>query len=122
MSAERSAQPGPDRGDEREQVVQAVLDDLDDDPDVDHLVPVAEDIPKADHPPHGGGQGRRHPRAALQEIEELAVSPRLAEALVRDDARGHVERGLDGELQRLLDEPLLTASLLAMSSLSVTGQ
>src|SRR6185369_1977046 len=104
--ARGSAEPRPYR-DKPEQVVQAMLDDLDDDPDVDDLVTVDEDVPEADHSPHGGGLGRPHPRPPLQEIEQLTVGARLAEALVRDDVGGHVERGLNGDLKRVLDEPLL---------------
>jgi hypothetical protein len=48
------------------------------------------------------------PTCGAEEIEELLVRLRLAESFVGDDVRSHVERSLDGELQRVLDEAFLS--------------
>jgi hypothetical protein len=57
--------------------VRAVLDDR----WIDDLIPMDEDIPKSHHSMERAGEGLRQPTVAHQELEELAVRPRLPEAL-----------------------------------------
>src|ERR1700686_4518384 len=61
---------------------------------------------KPDHAAERHRERRLDPAVPFKEIEQLTVRPRFAEAQVRDDVRGNIEGGLNGDLQRVLDESL----------------
>lgn len=100
-------QPLPDYGNEVEQVVETIAQDVFDDVQIDGVVSVDEDISKADHVAKGRGQCRRDPAGSLQQIEELPVPARLSEPFVGHDVRSGIECRLDGQLKSVLDEPPL---------------
>src|SRR6266571_2859299 len=95
------------RGHEGQQVVEVVPEHVLDHPEVDVLVAVDDHVPESRHVPKRRSQGGGQPPRPHQEVEELAVRLGLAEALVGHDVRSHVQRGLDRDLQRVLDEAFL---------------
>lgn len=97
----------PDFPDEIEEVADPVLDDVLDDGEVEVAVSVDEDVPEPCHRAEPLGEALGQNASPDEQSEELAVRPRLPEAPVGDEVRGDVERGLDGDLERVLDEPLL---------------
>ena len=60
-----------------------------------------------DHSGQGVAQRRVEPTRLGQQREHVAVRLRLSEAIVGDDVRSHVQRALNGDLQRVLDEAAL---------------
>jgi len=48
----------------------------------------------------------------VEQVEEFGARARLAEVFVRDNVRRHIECSLDGDLQRVLDEPRLAHVLI----------
>ena len=84
-----------------------MLDDVTHDGEIDRGVAVNEDVTESGHVSERRRQGRADVSAACEEVEQLAVGPRLTKALIRDDVRGDIERGLNRELQGMFDEPLL---------------
>jgi hypothetical protein len=84
-----------------------MLDDVLHDGEVDVVVPVDEDVAETRRAREPRGEVFGQDAGSGQEDEELAVRPRLAQASVGNDVGGGVERGLDGRLERVLDEALL---------------
>ena len=82
--------------------------DVLDDRQVHVCVAMHEDVPEPGHVRDAIGEVPREPACPRQTVEQVAVRRRLAQALFRDDVRSHVERGLDAELKRMLNEPLLS--------------
>jgi len=100
-------QPPADGRDECLEVAEVMVEDVAHDGKVHLVVPVDQHVAEPRHVAQRVRQRSIDPSVSLKEIEQLAVRPRLAEASVRYDVRCHVERGLDGNLQRVLDESLL---------------
>ena len=100
----------PNGGNEGQQVVEVVLEHVLDDPEVDLLVAVDQDIAEARHVSQGRRQFLREPSRLDEEVEEISVGLGFTQPLVRDDVRGDVQSGLDRDLKRVLDEALLPDS------------
>jgi len=74
---------------------------------IDIVIAVDQDVPEARHVAERAGKPLVEPAVLLQQVEQFPVRARFAKAPVRHDVRRHVERGLDGDLQGVFDEPLL---------------
>lgn len=96
----------PDDCDEFQPIAQPCIDDLPHDSKVDNFVPVHEDVSKTYHVPETSRRILWDPCTPLEKIHKLAVRPWFAQAFIRDDVGSHIEQRLDGNLQRVLDEPL----------------
>jgi len=59
---------------------------------------------ESQHSLHRLGKGWGKPSGSAEPIQQLPIRLRLAEALVRDNVRRHIECSLDGDLQRVLDD------------------
>lgn len=102
-----SAEPAADRLRERGQVAESIPEHVFDDVEVDGVVSVDEDVPKAGHLAQVHSQRSRDPSATLEERKELAVRAGLSQSLVGHDVGGRVEHCLDRHLERASDEALL---------------
>jgi hypothetical protein len=98
---------GADAVNKEQQVVEAVFQNIAQDVEVNRVIAVYEDVAKPDHAAERHRERRLNPAVPFEEIEQLTVRPRFAEAQVRDDVRGNIEGGLNGDLQCVLDESLL---------------
>jgi hypothetical protein len=74
---------------------------------IDVVVAVYENVAKADHPAEHGGAVGRHHLAAFEQIENLAIRAWLAEAPIGHDVQADIDRRLDADLKRVLDETAL---------------
>ena len=100
-------QMGADAVNKEQQVVETVFQNIAQDVEINRVIAVHEDVAKSDHAAEGHRERRLDPAVPFEEIEQFTVRPRFAEAQVRDDVRGNIEGGLNGDLQRVLDESLL---------------
>jgi hypothetical protein len=104
-SAQR--QPRAHLVDERVEIAEVILDHVAHDTGVYAGVAVHEDVSEPRHLPEAGRQGDVDPTVAREQIEQLAVGRRLAQALVGHHVAGDVQGRLDRDLQGVLDEPAL---------------
>ena len=68
---------------------------------VDDLVAMDDDVSKSHHTVERGRQLFGKPVVANQQLEELAVRARLAQALTRNNVRRDVQRCLNSDLKRV---------------------
>ena len=87
------------------EIGETVLHDILRDLEVHAAIAVDDDIPESGHSPHRRRKVHREPPVLGQAVEQLAAGLRLAQPFVGHDMRRHVERGLDGVLERLENEP-----------------
>lgn len=73
-SNRRRDEPHSNDRDELDQIVEVMCDHVADDSEVDLVVPVHEDVSKADHVAQCGRQGRGNPAVALEQVEQLAAA------------------------------------------------
>jgi hypothetical protein len=71
---------------------------------INRVISMHENVAKTNHPAERHRERRLDPAVPFEEVEQLTVRPRLAEVQVRDDVRGNIEGGLNGDLQRVLDD------------------
>ena len=89
-----------------------MLENIAHDSEIDDVIAVNQNVAKTRHLLKVRGQVGIDPPARFQRGEELAIGPRLPEALVRHDVGRHVEGGLNGELLGVLSEtPLANVGL-----------
>jgi len=81
--------------------------DILDDGHIDDLVTMDENVAESDHTAEWIGKILRQPAALDEDLEEIAIRPRLPEALVGDDVGRGIQGRLDRDLERVLNEALL---------------
>ena len=97
-----------DDGNEFEEIAETLLNDFPHDGEIDDFVSVDQDVPETDHAPEPGCKISGNPTRALEQVGELAIGSRFSQPFIGHDVGCNVEHALDRNLQRVLDESLLT--------------
>jgi hypothetical protein len=101
-------QAGPNLIDKRPQVPGPMLDNVDQDPKVNRLIFVNQDVPKPGHPAQAANVLCVDPASLGEKVEQSVIRRRISQAFGRYDVRGYVEDGLNCNLEGVLGEALFS--------------